>query len=126
MTKSDIKDYMIVETGYDDSKYLVMKGCIVRLDDNDELEGFLLEDFDGNLIHTECKPFSIHKVYESVYQTLESEFKLDVEGIFSKHRPKLIWKREPTPVSQKYLESLPESEVEEYIMNLVYPCIKVG
>ena len=25
MTKSDIKDYMIVETGYDDCKYLVMK-----------------------------------------------------------------------------------------------------
>lgn len=125
MKKSDIKNYMIVETGYDDCKYLVIKGCIVRLDDNGDLEGFLLKEFDEDLIHIECKPFSIHKIYGSVQQTLESEFKLDVEEIFNKHKPKLLWKREPTPVSQKYLESLQESEVEEYVMNLVYPCIKV-
>lgn len=116
---------MIVETGYDDCKYLVMKGCIVRLDDNDELDGFLLDEFDENLIHIECRPFSIYKVYESIYQTLESEFRLDVEEIFHKHKPKLLWEREPTPVSQKYLEFLSEKEVEEYVMNLVYPCIKV-
>lgn len=116
---------MIVETGYDNCKYLVMRDCIVRLDDNNELDGFLLEEFDEDLILIECKPFSIHKVYESVYQTLESEFRLDVEEIFNRHRPKLLWEREPTPVSQKYLESLPEEKAEEYIMNLVYPCIKV-
>lgn len=116
---------MIVETGYDDCKYLVLKGCIVRLDDNDELEGFLLDEFDDDLVHIECKPFSIYKVYESVYRTLESEFRLDVEEIFNKHNPKLLWERRPTPVSQKYLESLPKKEVEEYVMNLVYPCIKV-
>lgn len=125
MTKSDIKDFMIVETGYDDCKYLIIKGCLVRLGDSDELEGFLLKDFDKNLIHVEYKPFSIYKVYESVYQTLEPEFKLNVEEIFNKHKPRLLWEREPTPISQKYLESLRESEVEEYVMNLVYPCIKV-
>ena len=38
MKKSDIRDYMIVETGYDDKKYLVVKGKLV----DDNLEGFSL------------------------------------------------------------------------------------
>ena len=62
MTKSDIKDYMIVETGYDDCKYLVMNGKLV----DDNLQGFSLEDFDENLVNKAQKQYSISIVYDVV------------------------------------------------------------
>ena len=40
MKKSDIRDYMIVETGFDDKKYLVIKGKLI----DGNLEGFSLEN----------------------------------------------------------------------------------
>lgn len=58
MKKSDIKDCMIVETGFEDTKYLVMGNSIV----DDELKGFSLDDFDENLVHKKEKPYSISKV----------------------------------------------------------------
>lgn len=63
LKKSDIKDYMIVETGYDDKKYLVIKEKLV----DDNLEGFSLQDdFNEDLVNAENKPYSISKVYKSV------------------------------------------------------------
>ena len=47
MKKSDIKEYMIVEIGYEDGRYLVMGNSIV----DDELMEFSLDDFDEDLIH---------------------------------------------------------------------------
>ena len=88
MKKSDIKDYMIVETGFDECRYLVMGKSIV----DDELKGFSIDDFDENLVHKKEKPYSISKVYEAVKITLP--FELNVEDIFAKQNPKLLWKRE--------------------------------
>lgn len=121
--KKDIKEFMIVETGYDDTKYLVMKNCLVRNNKKYELEGFELKDFNEDLINISAKPYSISKVYKPV--NLTSPFELNVEKIYDEHRPKMLWKRQPTPVSLQYLKSLDESIVEEYVMNLVYPCVCV-
>ena len=120
MKKSDIKDYMIVETGYDNKKYLVIKGKLV----DDNLEGFSLEDdFNDNLINDKYKPYSISKVYEPVELTLP--FELDIEKIFKSQKPKIIWKRKPTPLIKTTLNRMKKSEVQKYIMDLVYPCVIV-
>ena len=77
MKKNDIKDYMMVETGFDDKKYLVIKGKLI----DDNLEGFSLEDdFNEELINDKNKPYSISRVYEPV--ELELPFELDIEKIF--------------------------------------------
>ena len=62
LKKSDITEYMIVETGFDDGRYLVMGNSIV----DDELIGFSLDVFDENLVHKKEKLYSISKVYEPV------------------------------------------------------------
>ena len=119
MTKSDIEDYMIVETGYDDCKYLVMNGKLV----DDNLQGFSLEDFDENLVNKAQKQYSISKVYDVV--KLNVPFELCIEQIFAKQNPQVLWVRQPTPISLKYLKSLKKSHVQEYLMNIVYPCVTV-
>lgn len=119
MTKSDIKDYMIVGTGFDDCKYLVMRGKLV----DDNLQGFSLDDFDVNLVNKTEKAYSISKVYDVVKITVP--FELNVEEILRKQNPKLLWEREPTPISLKYLKLLKKSKLQEYLMNIVYPCVTV-
>lgn len=120
MKKNDIRDYMIVETGYDDKKYLVIKGKLV----DDNLEGFSLEDdFNDNLINDENKPYSISRVYESV--KLNLPFEINIEKIFKDQNPKCVWERKPTPLSKKVLNRMNKTEVQEYIMSLVYPCVIV-
>lgn len=120
MKKDDIKDYMIVETGYDDKKYLVIKGKLI----DNNLEGFSLEDdFDESLINDKNKPYSISKVYEPV--KLKLPFELDIEKIFKSQKPKIIWERKPTPLSKATLNRMKKSEVQKYIMDLVYPCVIV-
>lgn len=120
MKKSDIRDYMIVETGYDNKKYLVVKGKLV----DDNLEGFSLEDdFNDELINDECKPYSISKVYESVKSDIP--FEMNIEKIFKDQNPKCIWERKPTQLSKKTLNRMKKSEVQKYIMSLVYPCVIV-
>ena len=102
MKKSDIRDYMIVETGFDDKKYLVIK---------------------GKLIDDKNKPYSISKVYESV--KLDLPFELDIEKIVKNQNPKVIWERKPTLLSKAVLSRMKKSEVQKYVMNLVYPCVIV-
>lgn len=120
MRKSEIRDYMIVETGFDDKKYLVIKGKLV----DDNLEGFSLDDdFDTNLVNDKNKPYSISKVYEPV--KLDLPFDLNIERIVKSQNPKVIWERKPTPLSKAVLSSLKKSEVQKYIMGLVYPCVIV-
>lgn len=120
MKKSDIKDYMIVETGFDNKKYLVIKGKLV----DDSLKGFSLEDdFDDCLINIENKPYSISKVYEPVELTLP--FEMNIKKIFKNQNPNVIWERQPTPLSKKVLSRMKKSEVQDYIMGLVYPCVIV-
>lgn len=119
MKKSEIRDYMIVETGYEDGRYLVMGKSIV----DDEMKGFSLDDFDENLVHKKEKPYSISKVYEAVKITFP--FELNVEDIFTKQNPKLLWKREPTPVSKRVLEHMDKKQMQKYLSNIVYPCVIV-
>lgn len=120
MKKSDIRNYMIVETGFDDKKYLVIKGKLI----DDNLEGFSLEDdFDDYLINNENKPYSISKVYEPV--KLDLPFELDIEKIVKNQNPKVIWERKPTPLSKAVLGRMKKSEIQDYIMGLVYPCVIV-
>jgi len=119
MKKSDIRDYMIVETAHDDCKYIVMKRSIV----DDKLEGFSLNDFDENLVHKKEKFYSISKVYEAVKLTFP--FELNIESIFKKYNPKLIWEREPTPISKKVLDSMNKEQIQEYLSEIVYPCVIV-
>lgn len=120
LKKNEIKDYMIVETGFDNKKYLVIKGKLV----DDSLKGFSLEDdFDEYLINNENKPYSISKVYEPVELTLP--FEMNIKKIFRNKNPKVIWERQPTPLSKKALSKMKKSEVQDYIMGLVYPCVIV-
>lgn len=119
MKKSDIRDYMIVETGFDNFRYLVMGKSIV----DDELKGFSLDDFDENLVHKKEKFYSISKVYEPV--KLSFPFELNVEDIFRKQNPRLLWKRKPTPISKKVLDSMNKEQMQKYLSEIVYPCVIV-
>lgn len=117
MKKSNIRDYMIVETGFDECRYLVMGKSIV----DDELKGFSLDDFDENLVHKKEKPYSISKVYEAV----ELTFELNIEDIFKKQNPKLLWKRKPTPIGKKVLDNMNKEQMQQYLSGIVYPCVIV-
>lgn len=110
---------MIVETGVDNCRYLVMNRTVI----DNKLEGFSLDDFDENLVHRKEKPYSISKVYEAVNLTFP--FELNVEDIFNEQNPKLLWKREATPVSKRVLEHMDKKQMQKYLSNIVYPCIIV-
>lgn len=110
---------MIVETGFENGRYLVMGNSIV----DDELIGFSLDDFDENLVHKKEKPYSISKVYEPVKLSLP--FILNVEQIFKKQKPKLLWKREATPVSKRILDNMDKNQLQKYLSDIVYPFIVV-
>lgn len=98
MTKSDIKEYMIVEIGRDSEKMIVLSGTLV----DDELNGFSLDEFDENLINISSKTDSISKVYAAV--DLKFPFELNIKQIFDEQKPKLLWKRNPTPISKRALK----------------------
>lgn len=69
------------------------------------------------------KPYSISRVYESV--KLKFPFEMNIEKIFMAQNPKCVWERKPTPLSKKALSRIKKSEVQKYIMSLVYPCVIV-
>lgn len=119
LKKSDITEYMIVETGFEDGRYLVMGNSIV----DDELIGFSIDDFDEDLIHKKEKPYSISKVYEPVKLPLPLE--LNIEKIFKEQNPKLLWKRKPTPISKKVLGRMNKRQMQKYLSEIVYPCVIV-
>lgn len=119
LKKSDITEYMIVETGFEDGRYLVMGNSIV----DDELIGFSIDDFDEDLIHKKEKPYSISKVYEPVKLTFP--FELNIEKIFKEQNPKLLWKRKPTPISKKVLGRMNKRQMQKYLSEIVYPCVIV-
>ena len=119
MKKSGIKDYMIVETGFENQKYLVLKGKLV----DDELNGYSLDDFNDDLTHKTHKPESISAVYAPV--DIEFPFELDIEEIFSVQNPKVLWKRKPTKLSRKLLSKMDEKQGKKYIDKLVFPVVIV-
>ena len=75
MKKSDLKDFMIVETGYDNEKLIIMAGKVV----DDELNGYSLDDFTDELVNKIHKPESISKIYKPV--SLSYPFELNIEKI---------------------------------------------
>ena len=119
MKKSDIKDFMIVETGYENEKLIVMAGKAV----DDELNGYSLDDFDDDLVNKKHKPESISKVYAPV--KLKFPFELSIEKIFAEQKPQLLWERDPTKVSKKFLSSMDKKQLEKYIQGIIYPCVIV-
>ena len=119
MKKSDIKDFIIVETGYDNEKLIIMAGKVV----DDELNGYSLDDFDDDLVNKKHKPESISKVYAPV--KLKFPFELSIEKIFAKQKPQLLWEREPTKVSKKLLSNMDKKQMEKYMQGIIYPCVIV-
>ena len=119
LKKSDLKDFMIVETGYDNEKFIVMAGKVV----DDELNGYSLDDFTDELVNKIHKPESISKIYEPV--SLSYPFELNIEKIFEKQKPQLLWKREPTCLSKKLLSKMNKKQMENYLQGIIYPCVIV-
>ena len=119
LKKSDLKEFMIVETGYDNEKFIVMAGKVV----DDELNGYSLDDFTDELVNKIHKSESISKVYEPV--SLSYPFELNIEKIFEEQKPQIIWEREPTKVSKKLLNDMSKKQREKYIQGIIYPCVIV-
>ena len=119
LKKSDLKDFMIVETGYDNEKLIIMAGKVV----DDELNGYSLDDFTDELVNKIHKPESISKIYEPV--SLSYPFELNIEKIFEKQKPQLLWKREPTCLSKKLLSKMNKKQMENYLQGIIYPCVIV-
>lgn len=137
MKSADLKNFMIVVTGLDEM-FLVIKGTkyksdewiIIRdLDDteqdlcNVEEEGmrmFKSDDFNDDLVCTYNKPASIVKIYDSL--PIEVPFDVDIKGLFNEHKPKLLWKREPSILSVSKLYSFKTDEEKwKYVTSLVPP-----
>lgn len=110
---------MIVETGYDNEKYLLMAGKLI----NSKMESYDLEDFTEDLVHKNFKPVSISKVYEPV--KLNVPFELNIEKIFSNQKPKIIWERKPTKLSKRLLSEMDKKQRENYMEEITYPVIIV-
>lgn len=110
---------MIIETGYDNEKYLLMAGHLI----NSKMEGYDLEGFTEDLVHKNFKPVSISKVYEPV--KLNIPFELNIEKIFSKQKPKIIWERKPTKLSKKLLSEMNKKQMGKYMEEITYPCMIV-
>ena len=119
MKKSDLKVWMIVETGYDNEKYIFMAGKLI----NSKMEGYELEDFTEDLVHKNFKPVRISKVYEPV--KLNVPFELNIEKIFSEQKPKIIWERESTKLSKNLLSEMDKKQMEKYMEEITYPCVIV-
>lgn len=115
MKKSDLKDFMIVETGYDNEKFIVMAGKVI----DNELNGYSLDDFTDELVNKIHKPESISKVYEPV--SLSYPFELNIEKIFSEQKPQIIWERKPTYLSKKLLSKINKKQMENYLQGVTYP-----
>ena len=119
LKKSDLKDFMIVETGYDNEKLIVMAGKVV----DDELNGYSLDDFTDELVNKIHKPESISKVYEPV--SLSYPFELNIEKIFEEHKPQIIWERKPTYLSKKLLGKMNKKQMENYLQGVAYPMMLI-
>lgn len=141
MKSTDLKNFMIVVTGLDEM-FLVIKGekyksnewIIIRdLDDteqdlcNVEEEGmrmFESDDFDNDLVCKDSKPASIVEVYDSL--PIKVPFNVDVKRLFNEHKPRLLWKREPSPLSKsKMCACKTEEDLKDYIDTIVPPYIIV-
>lgn len=94
MKKSDLKDWMVVETR-NGSKY------VVRLDTGEILKesGYMpLSDYDEDLIYINGKGYDIVSIYITTASYLSNLFK---EGFLT-----LLWKRTEKPSEQEEIEAV--------------------
>lgn len=143
MKKTDLKNFMIVCNGLEEM-FIVFKGntdewVIVRdLDESEQeeyyeefgedaepaLSSYESEEFDDNLVYRGKSPFSITEVYDTL--PIEPPFDLLVKELYEKYKPKLLWKREPSPLSISKLQSFKtKEEMKSYIDSIVPPYLTV-
>lgn len=121
MKKKDLRNFMIVRNGLE-NLFIVFKGktdeWIMVRDAEESIESFESFDFDDNLVYKD-KPLSIIEIYEAV--PIEVPFDLCIQKIYEQYKPKLLWKREASPVSKKKLENIPKNKLMDYFSNIVPP-----
>lgn len=132
MKKSDMKNYMIVVNGYGDM-LLLLEGKDIDNDwfvvgtpteeelDEDMSAVFYKErEFNDDLININDPIASITDVYDSI--PLQFPFVLNVENLYDKYKPELVWEREPSVISKSKLESFSSNkDVMTYISSIVPP-----
>lgn len=132
MKKSDMKNYMIVYNGYGDMLLLLEDNHIdndwfvvgtpieEELDEDMSAVFYKEREFNDDLINISDPIASIIGVYNSI--PLQLPFVLNVEDLYDKYKPELVWEREPSVVSKSKLESLSSNEdVMAYINGIVPP-----
>ena len=134
MKKEDLKNLMIVINGLEEmfiilgrkNDFALIKEIKENKEGNDEIYGFESYQFNEDLICIEDIPSSIIEVYDCLPIKSLFEFNLNVEKLFNKYEPKLLWKREPSPLSKSKLESFSNNEdAMKYINSIVPPYIIV-
>lgn len=134
MKKRDLKNLMVVCNGIEEM-FVVIKGeadewILLRdLDESEQdknnceedgLRAFESIDFNDDLVCVCDKPLSIIQVYDSL--SIELPFELSVKELFEKHKPKLLWEREPSILSMSKIRSFNTNEAKlEYINSFVPP-----
>lgn len=132
MKKSDMKSYMIVINGYGDMVLLLeSKGIdndwfVVGTPTEEELDEdisavfYKEREFNDDLININDPIASITDVYDSI--PLQFPFVLNVEDLYDKYKPELVWEREPSVISKSKLESFSSNkDVMTYISSIVPP-----
>lgn len=132
MKKSDMKNYMIVYNGYGDMLLLLEDNHIdndwfvvgtpieEELDEDMSAVFYKEREFNDDLINISDPIASIIGVYNSI--PLQLPFVLNVEDLYDKYKPELVWEREPSVVSKSKLESFSSNEdVMAYINGIVPP-----
>lgn len=77
-------------------------------------------EFNDDLININDPIASIIGVYNSI--PLQLPFVLNVEDLYDKYKPELVWEREPSVISKSKLESFSSNEdVMAYINGIVPP-----
>lgn len=132
MKKSDMKSYMIVINGYGDM-LLLLEGKDIdndwfvvgapteeELDEDISAVFYKEREFNDDLININDPIASITDVYDSI--PLQFPFVLNVEDLYDKYKPELVWEREPSVISKSKLESFSSNkDVMTYISSIVPP-----
>lgn len=132
MKKSDMKSYMIVVNGYGDMLLLLESKDIdndwfvvgtpteEELDEDIRVAFYKGREFNDDLININDPIASITYVYDSI--PLQFPFVLNVEDLYDKYKPELVWEREPSVISKSKLESFSSNkDVMAYINSIVPP-----
>lgn len=132
MKKSDMKSYMIVINGYgnmlllleskgiDNDWFVVGTPTEEELDEDISAVFYKEREFNDDLININDPIASITDVYDSI--PLQFPFVLNVEDLYDKYKPELVWEREPSVISKSKLESFSSNkDVMTYISSIVPP-----